>query len=270
MNPVVTEVSDLKERVLAANREVHAKEGALYLARHPEQTHFYQKRLRRSVLDAFSRLQPGPLNILEVGCGSGYLTLELLRRGHRVTGVDLSAAMLQALESRLPEAHRLRCRLVEADVETFLEQEPGVHDAVVCSALLHHLHDYETVLAGLARRVRPGGTLLVFFEPLKRRIESVWRYRLHRILARTDEVLYRMRMRARSIELLDDDYELSDYQRRFGGIDPGRVISVLQDHDFKITRYETHCARRFAAFAWIATETLKTHNSFYLLAAKSS
>jgi ubiquinone/menaquinone biosynthesis C-methylase UbiE len=36
----------------------------------------------------------GPLHALDVGCGTGFLTLELATRGHRVTGVDFAAAML--------------------------------------------------------------------------------------------------------------------------------------------------------------------------------
>jgi 2-polyprenyl-3-methyl-5-hydroxy-6-metoxy-1,4-benzoquinol methylase len=36
--------------------------------------------------------------ILEVGCGNGYLTLELARDGHAVTGIDLSADSIEVAE----------------------------------------------------------------------------------------------------------------------------------------------------------------------------
>ena len=35
-----------------------------------------------------------PLNIVDLGCGTGLLTCALARKGHRVTGVDPAAAML--------------------------------------------------------------------------------------------------------------------------------------------------------------------------------
>src|ERR1700730_3726578 len=37
---------------------------------------------------------PTPIDALDVGCGTGFLSLLLAERGHRVTGVDMAAAML--------------------------------------------------------------------------------------------------------------------------------------------------------------------------------
>ena len=48
-----------------------------------------------SALDTYqfiTSMLPQPAQtILEVGCGNGYLTLELARDGHDITGIDLSA-----------------------------------------------------------------------------------------------------------------------------------------------------------------------------------
>src|SRR5215468_406634 len=58
----------------------------------------------------------GPLDALDVGCGTGFLCLELAARGHRVTGVDLALAMLA--EARRKAAERgVPIRLEEADAE---------------------------------------------------------------------------------------------------------------------------------------------------------
>jgi SAM-dependent methyltransferase len=51
----------------------------------------------------FSRLRHGS-RVLDLCCGSGHVTKELVRRGYRVTGVDLSAALITEARKQLPDA----------------------------------------------------------------------------------------------------------------------------------------------------------------------
>src|SRR5213082_560564 len=44
------------------------------------------------------------LDALDVGCGTGFLSLELAARGHRVTGIDLAPAMLDMARQKAAEA----------------------------------------------------------------------------------------------------------------------------------------------------------------------
>src|SRR5947208_12746358 len=46
----------------------------------------------------------GPLDALDAGCGTGFLSLELAARGHRVSGVDFAPAMLVAAQRKAAEA----------------------------------------------------------------------------------------------------------------------------------------------------------------------
>src|SRR5246500_5094593 len=56
------------------------------------------------------------LAALDAGCGTGFLSLELAARGHRVTGVDFAPAMLA--EARRKAAERgIEIRFEEADAE---------------------------------------------------------------------------------------------------------------------------------------------------------
>jgi SAM-dependent methyltransferase len=51
----------------------------------------------------FSRLGP-EARVLDVCCGSGHVTRELLKRGYRVTGVDSSAGLIEIAQQYLPKA----------------------------------------------------------------------------------------------------------------------------------------------------------------------
>ncbi len=183
-----------------------------------------------------------------------------------MTGVDLSDAMLKALEAQLSESERSRVRLQALDIESFLQTDSAQYDVVTASALLHHLYDPFEVLERLSERVKPGGLLLIFFEPLKQAISSPWRYRLHRILTRTHESIYRMEMALRGISLFEEKYELADYQRKFGGIDPHEMAQALKG--WEILEIEKYCSRRYGVAAWIANRLLKSENTFNLLARK--
>jgi 2-polyprenyl-3-methyl-5-hydroxy-6-metoxy-1,4-benzoquinol methylase len=56
------------------------------------------------------------LDVLDVGCGTGFLALELAARGHRLTGVDLAPAMLD-LARKKAAAQGVSVRFEEADAE---------------------------------------------------------------------------------------------------------------------------------------------------------
>jgi SAM-dependent methyltransferase len=64
---------------------------------------------------AFERLLPvAPARVLDVGAGTGFLSLIASELGHRVTAVDLSPRMLGQLRAKADRA-RLKVEIVEAE-----------------------------------------------------------------------------------------------------------------------------------------------------------
>jgi len=102
---------------------------------------------------------------LEIGAGTGYFTLNLLRAGivREAVATDISAGMLRALEAN---AKRLRVSVETqvADAEA-LPFEDESFDFVFGHAVLHHLPDLRQAFSEFARVLRPGGTLVFAGEP---------------------------------------------------------------------------------------------------------
>lgn len=264
-----TDENNLRESILEENRRIHALENKLYLSRHPEQTNFYQSQLLEKAIDRFCGILGKPdAHILDLGCGTGYLYLRFLSRGYRMTGVDLSEDLIRVLGEAIPSADKDRSRLVVSDVLEFQEREAFEYDAVVLSALLHHLYDFETLVKRYCAKLPPGALFMIVFEPLKQNVDPSLHYSLHRAVARLDEFFYKVEMTVRGIPLFEEDYELSDYQRKFGGIDPLRLEEIFKEEKMEILSLEKYCARRYGLSAWIANSCLHTENTFNILARK--
>ncbi len=95
--------------------------------------------------------------VLDLGCGTGRLAVPLARDGHRVVGIDLSAAMLARASSRLARIARPvanRCLLLRADLRALpLGHKGRFTFAVAAFHTIQHLVDDQDLLA-LFRRVR--------------------------------------------------------------------------------------------------------------------
>ena len=100
-----------------------------------------------------------PMDALDAGCGTGFLSLELAARGHRVSGVDFAPAMLEAAR-RKAAAQRLSVRFEEGDAEQ-LPFPPGSFDLVISRHVLWTLPHPEAAIDEWIRVLRPGGRLAI-------------------------------------------------------------------------------------------------------------
>jgi SAM-dependent methyltransferase len=98
------------------------------------------------------------LDVVELGCGSAYLSGWLARRGARPVGVDLTPAQL-ATAARCQQRFGLGFPLVEADAEAVPLQDGGF-DLVVSEYGASVWCDPERWVAEAARLLRPGGRLV--------------------------------------------------------------------------------------------------------------
>jgi len=100
-----------------------------------------------------------PVDVLDLGCGTGSLTMLLAEAGHRVHGVDLAPAMVAAARAKVAASG------TTATVEVGDASDPpglaGAYDVVLTRHVLWALPDPSAALTRWVRLLRPGGRLLL-------------------------------------------------------------------------------------------------------------
>jgi SAM-dependent methyltransferase len=125
-----------------------------------------QEQVRRKTAKALGGWPRRPFgDALEIGSGTGYLSLNLMQLGliERLVATDISPGMLHELAARAARLG-LDVRTEATDAER-LHFDDQSFDLVFGHAVLHHLPDLGRALVGFHRVLRPGGTLVFCGEP---------------------------------------------------------------------------------------------------------
>jgi S-adenosylmethionine-dependent methyltransferase len=121
---------------------------------------------RERTIELVAAHVPHGSRILDLGCGTGIHAVELLRRGYRVTLVDLSPELLEQARRHVVDAGLDADAILLGDAAA-LEIDDGF-DAVLCAGPLYHASDdadLRRMLDTCGRLLRPRGHLLGTFIP---------------------------------------------------------------------------------------------------------
>src|SRR5215213_3238664 len=174
---------------------------------------------------------------LEIGAGTGYFTLNLLRAGviGEAVATDISPGMLETLSS---SAERLgvdvRTTRCEADRLPFADDS---FDLIFGHAVLHHLPDLDGAFAEFWRVLRPGGTLAFCGEP-SRYGDLISQVPKRAAVALAPAWRRLMRATKRDYFAEPDDREEADLEWLVDvhAFTPRSLASVARDNDFEKVR----------------------------------
>jgi len=103
---------------------------------------------------------PGDARVLEMGCGTGQMSLYLARADRTVVGADLTLASLRLGATAAKRFGVEQVMFVETDLHA-----PGLlaggFDVVICSGVLHHTPDPRAAFARVVELARPGGMVVI-------------------------------------------------------------------------------------------------------------
>jgi demethylmenaquinone methyltransferase/2-methoxy-6-polyprenyl-1,4-benzoquinol methylase len=152
------------------------------------------RRWRRIALNGIELIPES--NILDLACGTGDFTLELLKRNPsaKITCVDITPQMISLAEKKLPACNTIKFSVGDAQDLTFLENE--TFSLVVCAFGFRNFPDKAKALSECHRILKDGGLLIVLelFRPERKFLGilvDIWLALISSIFARDAKTEYR-------------------------------------------------------------------------------
>jgi ArsR family transcriptional regulator len=163
---------------------------------------------------ALGHLLP-PLDVADIGCGEGYLTLEAARWARTVVGVDRSEEVLERAKALATRRKVTNVQWKKGDLGR-LPLRDGSMDVALLSQALHHSTTPEEAVAEAVRILRPGGRILILD---LRQHDQAW--------VRTRFGDQRLGFTDAELERLLHDADLDDVRVQVGARQTGDPFTVL-------------------------------------------
>lgn len=95
------------------------------------------------------------LKILEVGCGFGYLTYAISKKGYNIKGMDISQVAIEEATKRYGDL--FFC----ADLIEYAKEADPSYDVIIFTELIEHIQDIKSFLKAASNLLKPGGCLVM-------------------------------------------------------------------------------------------------------------
>lgn len=208
-----------------SNRSIkkHFSQSAQYYDQHAA--------VHRTIADKLISLCPKAVeanNVLEIGCGSGFLTSQLATRfpNARITAIDISEKMIDLAKRRITAANRVT--FICTDAEHF--DYPENYDLVVSSSVFQWISNLQSLFSKIRQCTETGSRIIISLM-----IDGTFK-ELHSLRS----ALYPLKPVLRALPKLID------------------VIEILQASGFKIEHREEQEYIENYSDAWVFFKTIKS------------
>lgn len=181
-------------------------------------------------------------NALDLGCGAGWLSLELARRGVQVDAFDISDTRIEIAKKYLKKnPYKRKFGSVNYEVKDLnrISLEKDKYSSIVCWDSLHHIPKIAELAAELHQSLRPGGYLIIYdhigLNQSNYRFIDLWLMSL-RFLSRIKKLIISDDLRGSA----DNNSGQADHRAvsPFEDVTGNQIIAVVKKH-FRITSLET-------------------------------
>jgi 2-polyprenyl-3-methyl-5-hydroxy-6-metoxy-1,4-benzoquinol methylase len=257
--------NDSDERI-RANLKVHEHEARDFDAMHPELfSKVENETIREVIKEIKQRTSYKPsVDVLDIACGSGRLSLPFLENDFSVTACDLSPDMLAVFQKKLDKRSQGKLNIINSDINSFLEHNRTTFDCVVIGAFLHHIENIEDFLKKILAFLKPNGFLFIVHEPaLRQSNQHGWGY----VLEKIDSVLFQIKYLFTRFKVLPrvKEYGSSEIHTR-NGINDIKLLAWFEEFGFHIVKYKRYYSHKVPFITFLDRTFFHFLPQFFILA----
>ena len=117
------------------------------------------KRAQAVSIEIESYIGHGPLEVMEFGCGTGLISLNLKKKISEGLMVDSSSKMIKELEQKLVDQNITNIQTYTGDIlESDFDRK---FDIIYSSMMMHHIKDFQSVIKKLVSYLKTNGKLII-------------------------------------------------------------------------------------------------------------